>query len=286
MLLAVASACMARRTVKRLRRAEQRQRRLVALSRRRNQALAAANEDLRLISLSLSHDMRQPLATIRGFLGAVMRSPSLPPDSREHYMIARSDAAAARMDSMVQDLASLLKVAGAPLHAQACDVSGIAREVVQGLRASSPIDPQIVIADGLHVWGDSRLLRIVLENLIGNAWKFSARVAAARIEIGSQAAERGPVYFVKDNGAGFEMAQAEHLFQPFTRLHHVEDFPGSGLGLSIVHKAIVKHGGRIWVESAAGVGTCVFFTLPTPLVSPEARQAQSRLLRTKADLHG
>jgi signal transduction histidine kinase len=136
--------------------------------------------------------------------------------------------------------------------------------VVQALREGTERRAGVLIHDDLHAQGDPRLLRLVMENLLGNAWKFSAGVPSPHIEVGSRQEGGTCVFFVRDNGTGFDMALADRLFQPFVRLHAYDEFPGSGMGLSIVHKAIARHGGRIWLDSAPGAGTTVSFTLPEP----------------------
>ncbi|RYY92901.1 MAG: transporter substrate-binding domain-containing protein [Comamonadaceae bacterium] len=257
-------ATSARRTTRRLREEQTRRAALMADLERANGALAAANEDLRLIGFSLSHDLRGPLAAIRGFIGAALARLQGRLDAREEELLQRSQAAAARMDAMATDLAALLRVAGEPLRRAPCDLTALAEDVVQGLREDTGRRAGVLIHDELHAHGDPRLLRLVMENLVGNAWKFSARVPSPHIEVGCREVEGARVFFVRDNGAGFDMAHADRLFHPFARLHAYDEFPGSGMGLSIVQKAVARHGGRIWVDSAPGAGTTVSFTLPEP----------------------
>jgi light-regulated signal transduction histidine kinase (bacteriophytochrome) len=142
------------------------------------------------------------------------------------------------------------------------DLSHLAREVVAELRRQEPERAiEIAIADGLETEVDARLMRIVLENLFGNAWKFTRRTAAPRIEFGVESGEAGPIYHVRDNGAGFDMRYAEKLFRPFQRLHGEAEFPGTGIGLATIHRVIERHGGRIWTEAAIDQGATFFFTL-------------------------
>jgi signal transduction histidine kinase/ABC-type amino acid transport substrate-binding protein len=247
----------------------------------RNKALAAANEDLQIVGFSLSHDLRAPVAAVRGFLDAALDgldaagSAALP--TREARLLRRSQAAAERMDAMVDDLAALLKVAGEPLHVAPCDFSRLAGEVVQALRERSEHAPAVRIQGGMQVAGDARLLKLALENLVGNAWKFTGKTPAALLEIGQlperESGER--VFFVRDNGAGFDMAHAANrLFRPFTRLHGHDEFPGSGMGLSIVQKIVHKHRGRVWAESAPDLGTVVYVAIP-PLAATHAADRPS-----------
>jgi signal transduction histidine kinase len=264
--LVVAWATSARRSARRLRAAEAQQRQLaeermqlLGEARKRELDLQHANEDLQIVSASLSHDLRSPLAAVAGFVGAVRdrAGATLDPDARR--LLGRSVAAAQRMDGMVRDLGAMLRVAGQPLDLRPCDITGLARAVLEGLGSHQSGQPDVTIAPGLVAVADPQMMRIALENLIGNAWKFSAAVVRPAIEVG-QLADR-KTFFVRDNGAGFPMAEATGLFRPFCRLHGVDEFPGSGMGLSIVRRIVLRHGGTIWAESAVGQGATFYFTL-------------------------
>jgi signal transduction histidine kinase len=143
------------------------------------------------------------------------------------------------------------------------DMSTMAKEVVDGLRqADSRLAVEFICAPSLKVSGDGRLLRVVVENLLGNAWKYSRKVPQPRIEFGCLSGSVSPHFFVRDNGAGFPMAEAHRLFKPFERLHGSKEFPGTGIGLATVQRIVERHGGRIWAESAVGQGATFYFTLP------------------------
>jgi len=268
-VLALAWAYTARRAGLRLQAAEAQQRqladeRMVLLreAQRRERELQKANEDLKTVSFSLSHDLRQPLSAIRTFLETALERSSAAMDERSAHLVRRSQASAERMDGMVRDLGALLKMAGEPLQFTDCDLSAIAAGVARDLCAEAARAPQVVIAPGLRACADQRMLRAVLENLLGNAIKFSSGVAAPRIELGlhSEAGEER-VFFVRDNGAGFPGEYADNMFRPFMRLHDASEFAGSGMGLTIVERIVVRHGGRIWAEGAPGEGATFYFSL-------------------------
>jgi signal transduction histidine kinase len=172
------------------------------------------------------------------------------------------------MQALISDLLSLSRIVLAPLRRESVDLSAEAREILSGLRASASVTPrhgtQTVVADGLTVEGDAGLLRVVLQNLLSNAWKFTSRREGARIEVGSTAGEgRQKIYFVRDNGAGFDPDLSSRLFSPFQRLHAQSEFPGTGIGLATVQRVIQRHDGEIWAEAAPERGACFYFTLGT-----------------------
>lgn len=269
-LLAAGWAFSARRAAARLWRAESQQRllaeeRMVLLgeAQRRERELQLANADLRTVSFSLSHDLRQPLAAIATFLETVMQRAASELDDRSIHLLRRSQHSATRMDQMVRDMGDMLRTAGEPLHCGECDISELARNVAGNLRDASDRQPDLMIAPGLHAHADIRMVRTVLENLLGNAWKFSSQVSAPRIEVGCQGDDgENKTFFVRDNGAGFDPEYAGNLFRPFTRLHGQDEFAGTGMGLSIVQRIILRHGGRVWAEGAPGRGATFYFTLP------------------------
>lgn len=227
----------------------------------RSAELQRANEDLQIVGYSLSHDLRSPLAAVQGFVDAALHNARGILGGKEANYLARSLAAAQRMDTMVRELATLLQLAGEPLRVEACDLSALAQDVVASLHERFETAPRITITAGMSARSDPHYLRLALENLLANAWKFSAAVAEPAIEFGCLAGDGRPVFFVRDNGAGFEMAYADRLFRPFSRLHHEAEFPGTGIGLSIVHRVITRHGGRIWAEAAPQQGATFYFTL-------------------------
>jgi light-regulated signal transduction histidine kinase (bacteriophytochrome) len=167
------------------------------------------------------------------------------------------------MSELIEDMLALSRVGRAELQHAAVDLSEIARIVADELSRREPqrrIDWDI--EPGLSAWADHRLLQIVFENLLGNAWKFTANNAAASIALHSEQQDSETVYYVRDNGAGFDMNYAHKLFAPFARLHSASDFPGTGIGLATVKRIIDRHSGRVWVKAAVGAGTTIYFTLP------------------------
>jgi light-regulated signal transduction histidine kinase (bacteriophytochrome) len=225
--------------------------------------LERKNKELESFSYSVSHDLRAPLRTIDGFSRALLEDygPGLDLQARDH--LDRVCAAAVRMGELIDDLLLLSRVSSAGLHREPADLSAIARAVSSELQQREPERRiELSIQNDVITEADGRLVRVLLENLMGNAWKFTARVDAARIEFGADVRETGTVYFVRDNGAGFDMAFADKLFAPFQRLHSEAEFPGTGIGLATVHRVVDRHDGRVWAEGAVGRGATVFFTLP------------------------
>jgi len=172
---------------------------------------------------------------------------------------------AKRMSELIDGMLDLSRVGRAELNQMAVDLSELARAVVSELRKTEPgRHVHCEIEEGLVVQADSRLMRIALDNLLGNAWKFSAKAVSARIEFRTEQRDGDLVYLVRDNGAGFNMKYADKLFSPFQRLHKETEFPGTGVGLATVHRVIDRHGGRIWAEGEEGIGATVYFTLCGP----------------------
>jgi PAS domain S-box-containing protein len=224
--------------------------------------LAALNSELEAFSYSVSHDLRAPLRTIDGFVHLLQleHGPGLDEAGRNYIMHIRR--AAQRMGSLIDDLLNLARISRGELARTRVDLTAQAHEVVSALRASAPgRNLQCDIADGITAHGDAGLLHIVLENLFSNAFKFTAGRSPARIEFGQQQVEGRIRYFIRDNGAGFDMAYAEKLFGPFQRLHDDREFTGNGIGLAIVQRIINKHGGRVWAEAAPDRGASFYFSL-------------------------
>jgi PAS domain S-box-containing protein len=262
----VLGGVMVFRDVTERRRAEQQIQRLNAeLERRvveRTQQLEAANRELEAFSYSVAHDLRAPLRGIDGFSQALIEdhAANLGPQGLAH--LGRVRRAAQRMAQIIDDLLRLARVAQADFNRRAVDLAMLARSVRAELEAANPGREGVLeIQEGIIVQGDERLLRIALENLFGNALKFTSKVAHPRIEFGSalQAGER--VCFVRDNGVGFDMKYAHRLFQVFQRLHTTGEFEGTGVGLAIVERIIKRHGGRIWAESSGSQGTTFHFVV-------------------------
>ncbi len=229
----------------------------------RTSQLELANKELEAFSYSVSHDLRAPLRSIDGFSQALLEdyADRLDPQGQEYLRRAR--AASQRMAELIDDLLNLARVARADLRREPVDLSAMARAIAGELQRSQPERrAAFVIADGLVASGDPRLLRVALVNLLGNAWKFTGKQPEARIEFGRTHRDGEPAYFVRDDGAGFDMAYVGKLFGPFQRLHGAAEFEGTGIGLATVQRIVHRHGGRVWAEGAVGRGATFYFTLP------------------------
>ncbi len=225
--------------------------------------LELANKELEAFSYSVSHDLRAPLRSIDGFSRVLLEECEERLDGRHRGYLGRIRAATQRMGNLIDDLLKLSRVTRAEMNHTNVDLTALAHAIVADLRGSSPPREVVVeIHPGVTATGDPVLLRALLENLLGNAWKFTGKTAAARIEFGcTRDGSAQPVYFVRDNGAGFDPAYAHKLFDAFQRLHGVEDFPGTGIGLATVQRIVRRHGGRVWAEGAVGRGATFYFTL-------------------------
>ena len=224
--------------------------------------LAAVSHELEAFSYSVSHDLRAPLRSILGFGELLMRKSLDQLDAEGQARMRRILAAATRMGQLIDDLLKLAKISRQSLAVRKVDMHAMAAEMFAELRETSPQrQVEVVIAPDLTVEADSGLMRVVLANLIGNAWKFTATRAASRIEFGSTIIDGERTFFVRDNGAGFDMAYAGRLFTPFQRLHTQQQFEGTGIGLAAVKRIVERHLGRVWVESAVEKGTSAFFTI-------------------------
>jgi signal transduction histidine kinase len=231
----------------------------------RTAELEAANRHLEAFSYSVSHDLRAPLRAISGFSDALGDEcgAALGSNGRQH--LERVRASVRRMGELIDGMLALSRVMKAELHRAPVDLSALAEDVVREVRVSAPErSAEFVIHMGLRASGDPVLLRAVMTNLLENAWKFTSKCPKARIEFGQRGTEAGqPVFFVRDNGAGFDMKYSERLFGVFQRLHRQEDFTGTGVGLATVQRILTRHGGRIWAEARPDAGATFFFTLPT-----------------------
>jgi two-component system NtrC family sensor kinase len=225
--------------------------------------LERKNRELEAFSYSVSHDLRAPLRSIDGFSKALLEDYADKLDANGQRYLDRVRAAAQRMGELIDDLLELSKVGRAALQRRPVDLSVLARKVAAELQNATPARRvQVLIPDGMVADADQRLLRVVLENLLGNAWKFTTTVVEAIIELGVSQRDGVSTYFVRDNGAGFDMAHAGKLFTPFQRLHPESKFPGTGIGLATVHRIVDRHGGRVWAESAVERGATFLWTLP------------------------
>ncbi len=230
--------------------------------RERTAQLEAANQELESFSYSVSHDLRAPLRSIDGFSHAIVKKYTGSMDDEAIDLFQRVRTATQRMAELINDMLELSRLSRAEMSMAEVDLTGLAREVVEDLRRIEPgRNVTFEITDGLATKGDRKLLHAVLENLMGNAWKFIFGKKSARIDFGSEAKDGRTVFFVRDNGAGFDMTYSDKLFVPFQRLHNVKEFPGTGVGLASVKRIISRHGGEVWAEGRVGQGSIFFFTL-------------------------
>ena len=247
---------------------------LEELVRERTAELEAANRELEAFSYSVSHDLRAPLRAIDGFAKALVEEagPVLGERARSH--LDRVSAAAGRMGELIDDLLNLARIARLPLERREVDLSELVRNIAAELRRTVPDRrAEFVIPDGLTAPADPVLVAMVLRNLLSNAWKFTSGHPTARIEFGTTRGSGEPAFFVRDDGAGFDMAYANKLFAPFERLHTAHEFPGSGVGLAIVQRIVRRHGGRVWFEAKVDRGATCWFTLePAPKEEEHGRE--------------
>jgi two-component system sensor histidine kinase/response regulator len=230
--------------------------------RKTNASLEAANQELESFSYSVSHDLRAPLRAIHGFTGIVLDEASDQLDEAGKELLGRAQGACVRMGQLIDDLLNLSKVARSELTRGDVDLGSMANSILDDLQKSQP-DRQVrcTVSGPLTANADPRLARVVLENLLGNSWKFTSKRPDATIEFTSKRQDDEQIFIVRDNGAGFDMAYAEKIFGAFQRLHSNDEFPGTGIGLATVYRIIQRHGGRIWTESAIGAGATFYFTL-------------------------
>jgi two-component system sensor histidine kinase/response regulator len=220
------------------------------------------NRELESFSYAVSHDLRAPLRRIDSFSRAVLETQSERLDESGRKFLSRVREASQHMSQLIDDVLHLSKVTRAELRDQEIDLSELVTIMLARLREAEPDRPvELKIRPGVVVTGDGQLLRIALQNLLENAWKFTGKVPEARIEFGMTQASGEPTYFVRDNGAGFDMTYSSRLFGPFQRLHPQQEFPGTGIGLATVQRIIHRHGGRVWAEGLVGQGATFYFTL-------------------------
>jgi light-regulated signal transduction histidine kinase (bacteriophytochrome) len=244
----------------------------VALERKRTEEklrdalseLERCNGELRAFAYSISHDLRAPLRAIDGFSRALEQDYGARLNARGKDYVARVRRGTAQMGRLLEDLLQLCRVAQAEMVFETVDLSALAAEIADELGRDNPgRDVDFLIAPGLVVSGDATLLRAALHNLLSNAWKFTEPTEHARIEFSVTQSAEEIAYFVKDNGAGFDMAHADKLFGVFARLHSEAEFPGTGVGLATVQRTIHRHGGRVWAEGSVGQGATFYFTIPS-----------------------
>ncbi|HYC61346.1 MAG TPA: ATP-binding protein [Thermoanaerobaculia bacterium] len=229
--------------------------------RRKTLELESANKELESFAATVSHDLRAPVGSIAGFAQALKEdyAPLLDDTGRE--CVQWIQFSAEQMSKMIEGMLQMARLARFDVHRTDVDLSQIAREIAERLRLSNPDrDVQFVIPDRIVANGDERLLHAVLDNLIGNAFKFTSKRPGARIELGSRTDDGTPAFYVRDNGAGFDPEHASKMFRPFQRLHSESEFSGTGIGLATVHRIVQRHGGRVWAEGEPEKGATVYFT--------------------------
>ncbi len=228
----------------------------------RTAQLEAINKELEAFSYSVSHDLRAPLRSIMGFSEVLLERHAQQLDVRGREFLRRACESSQQMDRLIESLLKLSRIGRAEVQRQQVDLTRLAGMLIDELRQSEP-ERQVTarVAPGLQVFADERLMRIVLENLLRNAWKFTSKRSDSVVEVGFDAAKAA--YFVRDNGAGFDMAYARTLFGVFQRLHSSSEFPGHGVGLATVQRIINRHGGRVWADAAVGKGATFYFSVPS-----------------------
>jgi PAS domain S-box-containing protein len=232
-------------------------------SKRTEMALTVANRELESFSYSVAHDLRAALRGMNGFAHILLEEyqDKLDPEGQDYLREIQNNAV--RMGGLIDALLSLARVTRSELHADWTDLTAVARTVANALAGADPQRRvEVVIGEGLLAYIDPQLGRNLLDNLLGNAWKFTAKTPQARIEFGATSQGDTPAFFVRDNGAGFDMAYAGKLFTAFRRLHTATEFPGTGIGLATAQRIVQRHGGRIWAEGIVNGGATFYFTLP------------------------
>ena len=228
----------------------------------RTHELRAANAELEAFSYSVSHDLRAPLRAIDGFSQMVLSRYADKLDADGRHALERVRAGSERMAVLIDSMLELSRLGRRPIEFGDVELSALAAEVVEDLRAAEPKrDVEVVIEPNVSAKGDKELLRVALQNLLGNAFKFTSQEPHARVQFGRTKQPGDAAIFVRDNGIGFDMNYADKLFRPFERLHSDSEFSGTGIGLATVHRIIARHGGRAWAESAIGDGATFYFTL-------------------------
>jgi PAS domain S-box-containing protein len=249
--------------------------------RQQNLKLTVANAELESFCYSVSHDLRAPLRSVDGFSQTLLEDYTDKLDAEGQDQLHRIRAGSQRMGQLIDGLLELSRLTRSEMLRETVDLSALAREIAGELRLSAPDrEADVVIADGLFTEGDPRLVRIVLANLLDNAWKFTARCPRARIEFGRCVVDGAEAFFVRDNGAGFDMRYSPKLFCAFQRLHLATDFTGHGIGLATVKRIVTRHGGRAWAQSALNAGATFYFTFQPaasiPTASDDAAQETTK----------
>ena len=228
----------------------------------RTHELRAANAELEAFSYSVSHDLRAPLRAIDGFSQMVLSRYADKLDADGRHALERVRAGSERMGVLIDSMLELSRLGRRPLEFGDVDLSALAAEVVEELRAGEPErDVEVLIEPNVSAVGDKELLRVALQNLLGNAFKFTSQQPHARVQFGRTEHAGQAAIFVRDNGVGFDMNHADRLFRPFERLHSESEFSGTGIGLATVQRVIARHRGRVWAQGAIGDGATFYFTL-------------------------
>jgi signal transduction histidine kinase len=255
------TAELLRQQTERLRASEQEARELADARATLVADLEQKNREMETFSYTVSHDLRAPLRRIDSFGRALAETQAERLDDEGRRYLARIRSCSQDMAQLIDAVLYLSRVARADLRRQEVDLSALAHAIIERLRESDDRSVDVRIRPALVAEGDGQLLRIALENLLDNAWKFTRHQPEPRIELGVTYLPGEPAYFVRDNGAGFDMSYAERLFTPFQRLHLSSEFPGTGIGLATVQRIVYRHGGRIWAEGSVGQGATFLFTL-------------------------
>ena len=241
-----------------------------------NQSLARANSELEAFTASASHDLRSPLTTIAGQAGLLELSLQHPTEEQRRRL-TRIQTSVKQMSELIDALLVLSRISRHTLHREIVNTTTLAEQIVSDLQQNDPTrQVQVMIAPNLSIHGDGRLIHDLLRNLITNAWKFTSKKPDARIEIGQATPGTMATFFIRDNGAGFDMARAQRLFKPFVRMHSAAEFEGSGLGLATVARIVERHGGKIWAEAKPQEGATFYFTLPTIPITGEYLKSTPR----------
>jgi light-regulated signal transduction histidine kinase (bacteriophytochrome) len=228
----------------------------------RTAELSAANRELEAFSYTVAHDLRGPLQQISNTVFLLQTYATGGESPEQKPLLGNLDAAANKMSSLIDDLLNLSRVASTPLKHVSVDLSALAKTILENLTQGSERRVETVIAGGCAALADEGLITVAMENLLRNAWKYSSRKDPARIEFGCRSEREETIFFVRDNGAGFDSTYVDRLFRPFQRLHSQADFPGTGIGLATVQRIIARHGGRVWASGAVDKGAEFCFTLP------------------------
>jgi light-regulated signal transduction histidine kinase (bacteriophytochrome) len=230
--------------------------------RKRTAELETANKELEAFSYSVSHDLRAPVRAVEGFTQSLLQDHAAELSEPAKDLLQRVEAACVHMGQLIEDLLNLARVARTEMRRENVDLSAMANESLAELQRNAPQRRvNVRVAEGLVAHCDPRLLRAALENLLGNAWKFTSKQPDATLEFGMETSGDQNVFFVRDNGAGFDMEYAAKLFGAFQRLHSTSEFPGTGVGLATVQRILHRHGGRIWAEGKVGQGATFRFVL-------------------------